>query len=74
MNKTSKKKKKKSKEKSMTDIKNFQRKNATYLKSFTLNYPTSSESYRSYRFKDQEHSKIELISWNQYIFLTSNCL
>ena len=30
MNKISKKKKKKSKEKSMTDIKNFQRKNATY--------------------------------------------
>ena len=58
----------------MPDVKKFQRKKATDLKSFGLNYPTSSESYRSYRFKNQEHSKIELISWNQYIFFTSNCL
>ena len=52
----------------MTNIKNFQRKNVTDLKSFRLNYTTSSEVYESYRFKDQVHSKIDLISWSQFIF------
>ena len=58
----------------MTNVKNFQRKKITDLKSFRLNYATYSENYRSYRFNDQAHSKIDLISWNKHIFFTRSCL
>ena len=74
MNKISKKKKKKFQRENVTNIKNFQRKKITDLKSFRLNYATSSEIYGSYRFKDQVHSKIDLISWIQFVFFTRSCL
>ena len=74
MNKISKKKKKKFQRENVTSIKTFQRKNITDLKSFRLNYITSSEIYGSYRFKDQVHSKIDLISWSQFVFFTRSCL
>ena len=57
-----------------TNIKKLPEKNVTDLKSFVLNYATSSESYGSYRSKDQVHSKSDLIPWNQYIFFTRSCL